>query len=58
MHGGRTTADKIARIIHGGSTRTKGKGIDGLASANMSTTFHKAAKAASRLRSPIGTFVE
>jgi hypothetical protein len=45
MIGGRETADKIAKIINGGVKRTKGNGIDGLASANMNLVFHNAAVA-------------
>ena len=33
MPGGRVTADKIAGLINGGITRTKGHGIDNLARA-------------------------
>ena len=56
MPGGRVTATKIAGVISGGNTRTKGNGIDNLARSNMSTIFHAAAKATSRVVSPIGTF--
>ena len=56
MPGGRPTADKIAAVINGGNKRTKGNGIDNLARSNMATIFHKAAKATSRVVSPIGTY--
>ena len=56
LPGGRNTADKVARIINGAVKRSKTGDIDGLARSNMSTIFHKAAKAASRVVSPIGTY--
>ena len=56
MPGGRQTAEKIAAVIAGGNSRTKGNGIDNLARANMATIFHKAAKSVSRVVSPIGTY--
>ncbi len=56
MPGGRETAVKIARAISDGNKRMEGKGIDNLARSNMSTIFHNAAKATSRVVSPIGTF--
>ena len=56
MPGGRDTATKIAGAIAGGNTRTHGNGIDNLARSNMATIFHKAAKATSRVVSPIGTY--
>ena len=45
MPGGRVTADKVARIINGGNTRTKGHGPDNLARSNMSKVFHEASQA-------------
>ena len=40
--GGRVTADKVARIIHGAIKRTAGSVMDNLGRANINTIFHKA----------------
>ena len=54
MPGGRVTADKIASLINGGNTRTKGKGPDNLARSNMSKVFHTAAQAQRKVVSHVG----
>jgi hypothetical protein len=56
MPGGRETADKVARVINGSVKRSKTGELDNLGRSNMATIFHKAAKATSRVVSPIGTF--
>jgi hypothetical protein len=53
LHGGRATADKIARIINGGVKRTKGNGIDRLAEANINQTLHNARVAVRRETPPL-----
>jgi hypothetical protein len=54
MPGGRPTADKIAAIINGGASRTKGHGIDNLARANMNKVFHTAARAQVKIIPHVG----
>jgi len=54
MPGGAETAHKVARVINGAVKRSGG--MDNLARSNVATIFHKAAKATSRVVSPIGTF--
>ncbi len=56
MPGGAETAHKIARVINGAVKRSKTGELDNLGRSNMATIFHKAAKATSRVVSPIGTF--
>ena len=56
MPGGAETAHKIARVISGAVKRSKTGELDNLGRSNMATIFHKAAKATSRVVSPIGTY--
>jgi hypothetical protein len=56
MPDGAETAHKVARVINGAVKRSGG--MDNLARSNVATIFHKAAKATSRVVSPIGTFCE
>ena len=54
MPGGRATADKVASIINGGNTRTKGAGPDNLARANVNKVFHEAARAQRKVIPHVG----
>ncbi len=56
MHGGRETADKVARIINGAVKRSKTGELDGLGRSAMAAVFHTAAKAKSPVVTHLGTF--